>query len=73
MTPVKAVRDESGHWYLVPNELYMEFNKQSNKIEESGYDNDLINSFEELFSQFRTGGDLNLVQLYISSAEKQEL
>ena len=30
---VKATQDESGHWYVIPNELYSEFSKDSENID----------------------------------------
>jgi hypothetical protein len=53
---VKAVQDDSGHWYLIPNELVDTF-----------YGDDVmeIDNFDDKYSRYKTGGDLNLVQLYI--------
>ena len=28
--PVKAVKDESDHWYLIPNEIYADFIRDLN-------------------------------------------
>jgi hypothetical protein len=67
MIKIKALRDESSHWYLVPNEFCDEFNKLQNKLSCEEYpdrDND-EKYFIEKFSQYMTGGDLNNVQLYI--------
>lgn len=57
---VKAVQDDSCHWYVIPSELEEEFNQDSE-------DEDLVDSgdFDEKYGEYRTGGDLNLVQLYI--------
>lgn len=59
MTKVKAVQDESGHWYIIPNDLVDDFYKDSE-------DESLIDSgkFDDKWSKYMTGGDLNLVQLY---------
>ena len=54
---VIATEDNDGHWYLVPNELIDNFNKD---LDEN--DDDL--DFDEKYGEYRTGGDLNLVQLY---------
>lgn len=56
---VKAVELDS-HWYIIPNVLYEEFRKDSNNEE-------LIDSgqFDDKWGVYMTGGDLNLVQLYI--------
>ena len=56
---VKAIKDESGHWYVVPNEFIDDFLKdEMNK--------DMIDSgkFDDKWGIYMTGGDLNLVQLY---------
>lgn len=60
MEKVKALRDDSGHWYLIPNELEESFNTDSENIKfcDSG-------GFDDKYGKYRTGGDLNLVQLYI--------
>jgi hypothetical protein len=60
MKKVKAVRDDSGHWYVIPNELrIIEFFKDLNN-------EDMVDSgqFDEKYGKYMTGGDLNLVQLY---------
>jgi len=59
MKKVKAVKDDSGHWYVIPNDLYEEFIKD----EQNG---DMIDSgkFDEKYGKYMTGGDLNLIQLY---------
>lgn len=56
MTKVKAVQDDSGHWYVIPNELIDEFDFD---LEDEDFD------FGAKYGQYMTGGDLNLVQLYI--------
>ncbi len=59
MQKVKAVKDQDGHWYVIPDSEMVPFYE----MEENGED-DEWNSFNERFSEYRTGGDLNLVQLY---------
>jgi len=56
---VKAVQDESGHWYVLPNDLLNSFYKD-------GEDEDFIDSggFDDKYGEYRTGGDLNLIQLF---------
>ena len=56
---VKAIKDESGHWYVIPNDLVNEFMKDEQ-------DEDFVDSgdFDNKYRKYRTGGDLNLVQLY---------
>jgi hypothetical protein len=60
MKKVKAVEDNDGHWYLIPNELYNDFFKDM-------HDDELCDSgrFDEKYRIYRTGGNLNLIQLYI--------
>jgi hypothetical protein len=59
MQKVKAVRDESGHWYVLPNDLLEQFGKDE-------MDEDFVDSgkFDEKYGMYRTGGCLNLIQLY---------
>lgn len=56
---VKAIQDESSHWYVIPEELLPSF-----RIDEQ--DEDMIDSgrFDDKWGKYRTGGDLNLVQLW---------
>jgi hypothetical protein len=56
---VKAVQDSDGHWYVIPD---FEFTAFYEMLEDGEVDD--WNSFNERFSQYMTGGDLNLVQLY---------
>ncbi len=60
MKKVKAVKDDSGHWYVIPNNLYEEFIKDEQN-------EDMIDSgkFDEKYGKYMTGGDLNLIQLYV--------
>jgi len=59
MKKVKAVEDESGHWYVLPNELIASFWKDMEN-------HDFVDSgkFDSKYGEYMTGGDLNLVQLY---------
>jgi hypothetical protein len=59
MVKVRAIKDESGHWYVIPNELYNEFIKDEQN-------EDMIDSgeFDDKYGKYRTFGDLNLIQLY---------
>jgi hypothetical protein len=59
MQKVKAVKDDSGHWYVIPNKYVEEF--WSNLNNEDFVDN---GGFDNKYGQYRTGGDLNSVQLY---------
>ena len=56
---VKAVQDDSCHWYVLPIELVDDFYKELS-------DEFLVDSglFDERFGKYRTGGDLNNIQLF---------
>jgi hypothetical protein len=54
---VYCTQDESGHWYVIPYYLKDEFNKLC-------CDDEKEDEFIALFSQYMTGGDLNLKPLY---------
>ena len=56
---VKAVVDDSGHWYIIPNELFDSFYEEV--VDEDFCDS---GAFDEKYGEYRTGGDLNLVQLF---------
>lgn len=60
MKKVKVIKDDSGHWYIIPNEIAIDFYKDEE-------DEDFVDSggFDNKYGQYRTGGSLNLVQLYI--------
>jgi hypothetical protein len=60
MEKVKALKDDSGHWHLVPNDEVKQFQKdlENEEMADSG-------EFDNKYGKYRTGGDLNLVQLYI--------
>lgn len=66
MRKVTAVRDDSSHWYVIPSDLTDQFYELSELM---GSDNQTVfeqaeDKFISLFEQYRTGGDLNNVQLY---------
>ena len=67
MQAVRALQDDSGHWYLIPNEWENTFNSMLENCYDGDFDDydDSFEEFDNLFGQYRTGGDLNLVQLYI--------
>jgi hypothetical protein len=66
MIKVKVVKDDSGHYYIIPNESYKEFITDQSNTEM--VDNGL---FDDKWGHFRTNGDLNLVQLYIYEGGEQ--
>ncbi len=59
MQKVKAIQDDSCHWYVLPIDLVDEFDKD-------GQDEDFVDGgeFDDKYGKYRTGGDLNLIQLY---------
>jgi hypothetical protein len=62
---VKAIQDDSYHWYVISNELYDEFliDEQNEDMIDSG-------EFDAKWGEYRTGGDLNLIQLYTYRGNK---
>jgi hypothetical protein len=64
MIPIKALKDDEGHWYIIPNEKAVDFYKDlENTYEDDG--EKFNDEFNDKYGQYRTGGDLNLIQLYI--------
>lgn len=66
LQPVIAVQDDSCHWYVIPKQLEVEFrrlNDVMNSENQSEFEQ-AEDKFIELFSGYRTGGDLNNIQLY---------
>lgn len=59
MKKVKATQDESGHWYIIPNDLYEEFSldMENEEMGDSG-------EFDDKWGHYATGGSLNLIQLW---------
>lgn len=57
---VKVVQDQDSHWYVIPEELEPSFliDLYDDKTIESG-------EFDSKWRKYRTGGDLNLVQLWV--------
>lgn len=68
---VYCTQDDCGHWYIVPLELKDQFNAYLDTDMDEDYD--LQEEFEEKFGKYRTGGDLNLEQLYIKQDEESEV
>lgn len=56
---VKAVQDDSCHWYVIPIDMAEEFSKdlENEAMADSG-------EFDDKYGQYGTGGDLNNIQLY---------
>ena len=66
MIKVKTIQDDSSHWYLIPNE---EEDRFYELLEASYNDYEAQDEFEIRYARYRTGGDLNLKQLYIKDGE----
>lgn len=73
MIKVQLLQDESSHWYIVPNDEADVFSEMIDKMIENDYDIDYINSFDNKFSKYRTGGSLNNYQLFLSEEEMKKL
>lgn len=56
---VKAVKDYSGHWYIIPSELHEEFYNDC-CYELFGE----LKGFDSKWEKYKTEGDISLVQLY---------
>lgn len=57
--PVVAIKDGDGHWYVIPKELEELFRKMEEEGEADSYC-----SFMGKFDEYKTGGDLNNIQLF---------
>jgi hypothetical protein len=67
MKKVNAVQDNDYHWYIVPNYLVEDFHELCERMSiENEFTSKVEEIFTEKFSEFATGGDLNLIQLYIT-------
>lgn len=65
LVKVHAVQDDSGHWYVIPDDKKDEYTRRMNEMYEDGFQNyDLIQAFDNDFGKYQTGGDLNNTQLY---------
>lgn len=58
---VKAVQDDSCHWYIIPNDLLESFYADLRDLDQKWYTGD----FDKKYGKYMTGGDLNLTQLFI--------
>jgi len=67
--PVKVLQTDDGGWYVIPEERYNQWKELENIIHEVEEDSEewysAIIQFDETFAQFRIGGDLNNIKLYI--------
>lgn len=56
---VIAIKDQDGHWYVIPKNMKQDFLDMEERVPHDEYE-----AFNEKYSEYLTGGDLNLVQLY---------
>ena len=56
---VYAVKDNDGHWFVIPAELKELFFRMLDSGHKDEYE-----EFSSVFDEYMTGGDLNLIQLY---------
>lgn len=61
---VKALKDNNGHWYVIPSELEDNFYKMLEEGEADEYD-----AFNKMFIGYMTGGGVNAIQLYAEAKE----
>ena len=59
LVKVKAVQDDSCHWYIIPNDMLNEFYKdlENGSFVDGG-------GFSEKYSKYMTGGCINNTQLF---------
>lgn len=73
---VEVHQDDSGHWYVVPEDKMPEYREAltniGNQEEYSDTWYDAINEFINKFSEYRTGGDLNNVALYLPPPKSEK-
>ena len=62
---VKVVQDDDGHWYVIPEEMYKEFNEKLNYLIRTNYVVSYkLEEFEDVFNKYMLDGDINSTQLY---------
>lgn len=59
---VVAIQDGDSNWHVIPKELTDEFYKLDQEAGGENYDKQ--EEFMDKFGKYRTGGDLNNIQLY---------
>jgi len=65
---VTPMQDNEGHWYIIPSHLSDTFFDElddENLIEDGGFDHN--------WGEYRTGGDLNNIQLYATKEDLSNL
>ena len=68
----KRFQNENGDWYWIPSEIEKEYLVDFEKIEGKEYNDcpEAFDSFDEKYSVFATGGDINNVPDYFLSVSK---
>lgn len=69
---VKALKDNDGHWYLIPNIDSYEFNdlvSETSAYEGTPRGDDANDAINEKFSKYMLDGDLNETQMYINVSD----
>jgi len=61
-TRVSVESDDDGHWYVIPHSKVEQFQKMLSEGEEDEW-----SEFEENFGEYRTGGDINNIELYVKN------
>ncbi len=56
LTKVKCCKDDSGHWYVIPNDIAVDFYKELNHIIKTESD-ELCALFDAKYGAYMTGGD----------------
>lgn len=65
MKRVYCVQDGASHWYVIPYDMKEDFLSLLWDLESEVYDYDLFQEFNDKYGKYHTGGDLNLIPLYI--------
>lgn len=65
-------QDEDSHWYFIPNKLLPEFERLKSLTEGKDYmdDADTFDEFENKFSEYRTGGGINDIEVQRGSIKR---
>jgi hypothetical protein len=59
MIKVYAVKDDEGHWYVIPFEMKEEWHSDFDGLSDENWE-----EWEDKYVKYKTGGDLNNIQLY---------
>ncbi len=71
---VEVIQDGDGHWYVIPKSKRTLWDAHIQNIEREEDESDewytAIEAFDKEFGEHMTGGDINLIQLYIKQPKK---